>query len=116
MTTSRWHPRSSSAAIVRMAYSAPLAPVIANAKVLTPSGGTSPDIDRHGSRREIEDPDVAVQIERALHLREVVGADERLLVDEQDRDEADAREVERSEIGHEGERRETSDGRDVHET
>ena len=34
---------------------------------------------------QIQDADVAVQVERALHLRQIVGADERLLVHEQRR-------------------------------
>ena len=36
-------------------------------------------------RREIQDADPAVQVERALDLRQIVRADERLLVDEQQR-------------------------------
>ena len=46
----------------------------------------------NGRRRgdEIQDPDVAVEIERALDLRQIVGADERLLVHQQRGDDRDA--------------------------
>ena len=48
---------------------------------------------RDDQHEQVEDADVAVQIERALHLRQVVGAHERLLVDEQRGDDRDAGEI-----------------------
>ena len=66
---------------------APLAPVIAMATDGFDRAGQR-DIDRHRQHEEIQDADVAVQIERALHLRQVVGPHQRLFVDEQQRDAA----------------------------
>ena len=51
----------------------------------------------HGQHEQVQDADVAVQIERALHLRQIVGAHERLLVDEQHRDRRHAGEVDAAE-------------------
>ena len=48
----------------------------------------SSPVHRQAGREQIEDADVAVQIERALDLRQIVGAHQRLLVDEQQRDPA----------------------------
>src|SRR6476660_9451137 len=70
-TSSTWTPRAISSDSVLTAYSAPLAPVIANATLAA-------DIDGHSEDGEIENADVAVEIERAFHLREIVGAHERV--------------------------------------
>ena len=48
----------------------------------------SSKVQRHGGREEVDDPDVSVQVERLLHLRQVVVADQRLFVREQHRDDA----------------------------
>ena len=65
-------------------------------------------IHRQRRRHEVQDADVAIQIERALDLRQVVLADERLLVDEQHRDAGDAGEVDPAEVGHRGQRGEAA--------
>src|SRR5436190_18522463 len=105
-------PRSSNAASVRVAYIAPLAPVTASAIDGFASAG---GIQRHGEDAQIQDADVAVQIEGALDLREIVRADERLLEDEQRRHHGDAREVYRTERGDQCQRDETTDGDAVHQ-
>src|SRR5215204_2138146 len=50
---------------------------------LATAPGALPDIERQCGRGEIDDPDVAVEIERALHLRKVSRRHERLLVHEE---------------------------------
>src|SRR6188472_1244029 len=90
MTTSTWRPRDNSAASVRVAYSAPLAPVMAMAT----DAWRSLDIDGDGEDDQVEDADVAVQIERALDLRQIARTDQRLFIDQQERDGADADEIE----------------------
>src|SRR5689334_6584277 len=106
-------PRSSSAASVRVAYTAPLAPVIAIA--IDRRRSASPGaIQRHDEHDEIENPDVAVQIERALHLREIVRRYERLLVREQRGDDGDAGEVDGTEGGDECQRQEAEHRQRLH--
>src|SRR5689334_15827515 len=62
-------PASRSAASVRVAYNAPLAPVIATMT----EGGALSGIQGHDEHEKIENADVSVQVERALHLRQIVG-------------------------------------------
>src|SRR6185295_6443190 len=108
MTSSTWAPRSSSAATVRVAYSAPLAPVMpmATAGVL--------GIQGHDQDQEIQDADVAVQIEGALHLREIVGANQRLFVDQHGRDGGNAGQIDAAERGDERQRNQAGNRDDVH--
>src|SRR5260370_41961867 len=90
---------------------APLAPV-------TPTmteAARSADIQRRSEHDQVQNPDVSVEIERALHLRQVVGADERLLVREECGDDADSGEIQGPEGCDERQRKETCDCRDVHE-
>ena len=64
---------------------------------------------------QIQDADVAVQIERALHLRQIVRADERLLVHEQRGDAGDAGEIDAAPRGATGaSAARHDDGDDVH--
>src|SRR5262245_47358949 len=67
-------------------------------------------VQRSHQHHQIENADVAVEIEGALDLRQVVGADEGLLVDQQRGDDGDAGEVDGAERGDEGERDEAGDG------
>src|SRR4051812_11234850 len=84
--------------MVRGAYTAPLAPVTPTAMLLRRLAG-SVDIDRHRRRRQVQEAYVAVEIECALDLRQVVLADERLLVDEQPRNPRDPGEIDAPEAG-----------------
>ena len=52
-------------------------------------------VKRRGQHEQIENPDVAVQIERAFDLGEIIGADERLLIRQQRRDDGHATKYER---------------------
>src|SRR6266576_5197471 len=106
--SSTWTPRSSSAASVRVAYTAPLAPVTAIATAWRPSA-----IQRHRQHDQVEDPDVTVQIERALDLRQIVRAHQRLFVDEHGRHGGDAGKIYQTKRHDERERDETRDGDDV---
>ena len=55
----------------------------------------------HDQHEQIEDPHVAIQVEGAFDLREIVGADERLLIREQRRDHRDAGQIQTAERRHE---------------
>src|SRR3954470_13033244 len=112
MTSSRWHPRSSSAAIVRVAYTAPLAPVTAIAMLRRFTG--SVDIDGCRGCCEIQDADVAVQIKCPLDLRQIVLAHERLLVNEQNGDADHTADVNASEPGDRPEREQAQHRDHVH--
>src|SRR6187397_2597515 len=57
----------------------------------------STDIEIQRGGGEIQEADPAVEVERALDLRQVVGADQRLLVDQQPADCDDAGRVHRAE-------------------
>src|ERR1043166_491399 len=103
-------PRSSSAASVRVAYTAPLAPVIARAM----EGDSARGIQRDHQHEQIENADVAVEIEGALDLRQIVRAYERLLVDQQRGDDRYAGEVHRTEGRDQRQRDQTHDRDDVH--
>src|SRR5471032_3413055 len=112
--SSTWTPRSRSAATVRVAYTAPLAPVTAIAiawrffaLVVSVLPGA---IERHREHEEVQDADVAVEIERALHLRQVVRADQRLFVDQHGRDRGHAGQVHRAERRDPRQRHEAGDG------
>src|SRR5262245_32342990 len=74
------------------------------------------DIQRHDEHGEIQDADVAVEIERALHLRQIVGRHQRLLVNEHSGDNRDAGKVHGPERHDEAERKQTRDGDYVHAT
>src|SRR5262245_28091642 len=103
--SSTWTPWASSAATVRVAYTAPLAPVMPMAI----DRRDSAPIQRHGQHDQVENPDVAIEIERPLHLRQIVGAHERLLVHQQRGDNDHAGEIERAERCDERQRGETTD-------
>src|ERR1051326_792799 len=98
-------PRSSSAASGRAAYTPPLAPAIARAVEGAPAGGIQGD----HQHEQIENADVAVEIEGALALRQIVRAYERLLVDQQRGDDRYAGEVHRTEGRDQRQRNQTPD-------
>src|SRR4051812_3476209 len=70
----------------------------------------------HGSRRrcEIQEADISVQIKSTLDLREIVSADQRLLVGKQDGNAGDSGKVDGSESSDRTKRRETQHGNHVH--
>src|SRR5438874_4072363 len=115
--SSTCRPRSSSAASVRVAYIAPLAPVTPSATASRGRGESALPgaIECDHQRDEIQDADVSVQIERALDLREIVGAHERLLVDEHRGHGRHAGQIDRAERRDERQRKATRDGRRVHQ-
>src|SRR6476660_1953166 len=76
----------------------------------------SAGIDRNRRRDEVEDPDVPVQIEGTLDLRQVVFPDRRLLVDQEQRDAGNTSVVDPAETGDRPESREADDRDDVHAT
>src|SRR5215831_9398606 len=107
-TSSTWTPRAINSASVLTAYSAPLAPVMATAILAA-------DINGHGENRQIENPDVAVEIERAFDLGQIVSPHERVLVEQHRHDETDDPDVvERRKRRHIRHGQQHSDGHDVH--
>jgi len=73
-------------------------------------------VDIDGRRRgdEVEDADVAVEIEGALDLRQIVLGHQRLLEHEQQADAKDPAEIQPAEPGHAAEREERDERDDVH--
>src|SRR5687767_3162217 len=71
-------------------------------------------IQGNSGRHEIEDAHPAIEIEGALHLRQVVDRHERLLVEQQRAHEHDARKVDRTEPDEDAEPAHARNGGDVH--
>src|SRR3954469_13754378 len=97
MTSPTWQPRSSNAASVRTAYTAPLAPVMATA-IDRWDDRASVDINCNSCCCQVEQTYVPVQIKGSLHLREIVGAHQRLFVHEQHGNSHDAGKIDSPEV------------------
>src|SRR5215212_7737318 len=105
---------------------APLAPVIAIATLrpdvladvspLAPAAAVLSDIDGSCSGHEIENADISIQVESAFDLTQIVLADQRLLVDEEQRHPGHAGEIDGAEIRDRRKACEANDGDHVHET
>src|SRR3954451_129087 len=113
MTSSTWQPRSSNAASVRTAYTAPLAPVIATA-IDRWDDRASVDINCNSCRCQVEQTYVPVQIKGSLHLREIVRAHQRLFVHEQNGNSDDAGEIDSPEVSDWTKRSEAHDRDHMH--
>src|SRR5829696_6901312 len=103
---------------------APLAPVKAIATLrrleaagvaaVESGGGWLSNIDRGRGGHEVQDADVAIQVESAFDLRQIVFAHQRLLVDQEQRHARNTGEVHGTEMCHTGETGKTPNRNDVH--